>query len=122
MNPQQAALVNYCKQTWGPQIEKIVEFQLEAADMMKLEASYKALAAKEVFEREQEVTKTNQRTLDSLELQAKSIIRPTTALRPEVTQDPTGWTAAYGEVVGAGPTPELACQDFDRLWLGKDEI
>lgn len=124
MNKQQDALVNHFKQMMGPQVEsvkKIVEFQLEAADMVKLEASYKALAAKEIFEREQESTKTHQRTLDLLEQQAKSIVRPTTALRPEVTHD-DGWTATYGDVVGAGPTPELACQDFDRIWLGKDEI
>ncbi len=54
--------------------------------------------------------------------QAANIIRPSTSMPVEVTYDGDDWTCENGDVRGVGPTPETACQDFDRLWLGRDEV
>jgi hypothetical protein len=36
--------------------------------------------------------------------------------------DTDEWSATYGALVAYGPTPEMAFQEFDRLWVGKDEL
>lgn len=95
--------------------EKLATIELETAEMMKLEAALRAQTAKESRE-------ASARCNEKLERQAASVIRPTTVLRPEVKDQDGSWSASYGDVHGVGPTPELACQDFDRKWLGKDEL
>ena len=95
--------------------EKLAEFQLHTAEMLNLEAIFKANTAKEAME-------ASKRCSEKLERQAASVLRPTTALRPAVTHQDGCWSASYGDVHGVGPTPETACQDFDRKWLGKGEL
>ncbi len=98
------------------------ESQLKIAEMQEAEAIFKAKAAQHIAEREEAITETTKRTHAKLEQQASNCLRPTAMLRPKVERLGTGWSASYGDVRGIGPTPDLACQDFDRMWLGKDEI
>jgi predicted RecB family endonuclease len=96
--------------------ERFAAIQLETLEMLKLEAACKAATARDIME-------STKRCNEKLERQAGSVLRPTTALRPEMRNQEDGcWSASYGDVHGVGPTPELACQDFDRKWLGKDEL
>ena len=48
-------------------------------------------------------------------------LRPSILMRIQITRDGDHWVAAYGECKGMGPTPDLACQDFDTKWIGKTE-
>lgn len=95
--------------------EKLVQVELHTAELLQAEALFKAQAAQAAME-------TTKRTGEKLERQASSVLRPTTALRPKVEDQDGCWSASYGDVHGVGPTPETACQDFDRKWLGKDEL
>jgi hypothetical protein len=58
---------------------------------------------------------------------AENFCRPSVILKPSVTPmtcAATGvlyYVAAYSGLFAAGDTPELACQEFDRLWMfGED--
>jgi len=102
--------------------QRLAASQIKVAEMQEAEATFKAQAARAAAQREEETTAATRRTHEKLERQAVNCLRPTTMLRPDVKEQEKGWSAAFGEVVGIGPTPELACQDFDRKWLGKDEI
>jgi len=96
--------------------EKLAQVELHTAELKQAEALFKAQAAQAAME-------TTKRTGEKLVQQAASVVRPTTALRPTVVDQEDGcWSASYGDVQGVGPTPETACQDFDRKWLGKDEL
>lgn len=50
----------------------------------------------------------------------KQNLRPSIMLRPILTQDGDQWVAAHSDCKGRGPTPELAYQDFDAKWTGKE--
>ena len=103
-------------------VERLSVSQEKVAQMQEAEATYRAQAAKINVDREAEISAAMRGTHEKLARQTDNLLRPTSMLRPEVTRGGSGWTASFGEVVGEGPSPELACQDFDRRWLGKDEI
>jgi hypothetical protein len=86
------------------------------------EAAYKTLAAFHESERARNEKLASARTHARLESQAASILRPCNQMRPTVKQVDDDWVASLDDVVGRGPTPETACQQFDRIWLGKDEV
>lgn len=46
-------------------------------------------------------------------------LRPSLLMRAQVKRDGDEWVASHGECAGRGPTPDLACQDFDSKWTGK---
>jgi hypothetical protein len=47
-------------------------------------------------------------------------LRPSIMIRPTITRDPSGeWIASHGDCQGRGPTPDLAYQAFDAVWVGK---
>lgn len=46
-------------------------------------------------------------------------LRPSILMRVQVARDGDQWVASHGECRGQGPTPDLACQDFDAKWTGK---
>ena len=103
-------------------IERYMAAQAQMGEMQVAEAAFRAQAAKKVSDREDMITESTKRTHEKLERQAANCLRPTAFLRPNVGQVEDFWQATYGDVVGEGPTPELACQDFDHKWLGKDEL
>jgi len=48
--------------------------------------------------------------------------RPHVRMRPKVYKDGNSWCCLYGEnimegVCGFGATPDLACKDFDCVWM-----
>lgn len=50
--------------------------------------------------------------------------RPSVLYRPTLSKDGDKWIALYGEdlqsgVVGTGPTPAVAMQDFDEAWCAE---
>jgi hypothetical protein len=103
-------------------MERYAQAHMKVAELQEAEAIFKAQAAQEAAKREEEITAVTRRTQEKVEMQAANVLRPTMLLRPDVREVDAGWTATYGDVVGSGPTPDLACQDFDRKWLGKDEL
>ena len=54
--------------------------------------------------------------------QAANYMRPCILFRPALTQEGDVWVATYGHLSAYGPTPETAHQEFDRQWVGKDEL
>lgn len=102
---------------------EIAETHMQVAKMQLAEAAHRAMAAKRIADREVMVTEQTVKINEKLTQQAANCLRPTAMLRPNMGRGSVdGWQATYGDVVGHGPTPELACQDFDRKWLGKDEL
>lgn len=56
---------------------------------------------------------------------AKQMKRPCMTLgvqvRPEPRVEGTIYVAAYGMLEAEGETPEIACANFDRMWVGGDD-
>lgn len=63
-------------------------------------------------------------TKDALQ-RAKQLKRPCMTLgiqvRQEERDDRTVFIAAWSGLVAEGDTPEIACSNFDRMWVGGDE-
>ncbi len=51
----------------------------------------------------------------------KQNLRPSILMRAQVAHDGDKWVVSHGECHGQGPTPDLACQDFDAKWTGREE-
>lgn len=49
-------------------------------------------------------------------------LRPSFQLKPLLEQCGEGWLVRYGELVARGESPEIACQEFDHMWVGRDEL
>ena len=88
------------------------------AKHQETEAHYKAEAARFTMLQSENMLKGQQR----MTAQAGNIIRPSTSMPVEVTYNGDDWHCTNGDVDGVGVTPETACQDFDRQWLGKDAV
>ena len=110
------------KEMHAGMLKGMVASQEKISMMNEAEATFRAQAAKETADRETEMSASARHTHEKLGRQMTNMLRPTAMLRPNVLKVEDGWEASFGEVVGTGPSPELACQDFDRRWLGKDEI
>ena len=54
--------------------------------------------------------------------QAANYMRPCIMFRPALAQEDGVWVATNGHLSATGPTPETAHQEFDRMWVGKDEL
>ena len=52
---------------------------------------------------------------------AKQSLRPSLIVRPLLRRNGEEWIAAHGECEGRGLTPDLAYQDFDSSWMGRQE-
>ena len=96
--------------------------QQKILDLQEQEASWNTLAAKHACEKAENEKLISAKTNERLARQAGGILRPTTTMRPELRLDGDEWTVTYGELTARGPTPETACLQFDRIWLGKDEL
>jgi len=103
-------------------LKAIETSQQTILELQETEASWKMLTAKHECERAQDEKLASARTHERLEQQASTILRPTNTMRPELTYEGETWTATFGDLVARGPTPETACQQFDALWLGKEEF
>lgn len=53
-------------------------------------------------------------------LHAKQMLRPSLLMRPHLSQDGDEWVASHGDCQGRGPTPDLAHQNFDVIYLGRE--
>jgi hypothetical protein len=82
-----------------------------------LEAQTEAEKQKSVYEME-----AMKASLDRALKQALIFMRPCMTFRPALIQEDDQWVAMYGELRATGPTPETAHQEFDRMWVGKDEL
>ena len=103
-------------------LKAIEDSQQRILDLQEKEATLRTMAAWQESEKAKEEKLASARTLKRLESQAASILRPCNQMRPIIKQEDDEWVAIFGDVVGRGVTPETACQEFDRIWLGKDEI
>jgi hypothetical protein len=103
-------------------LRRIEESQQKVLALQEQEAANKTLAAFNESERTLAEKLASARTHKRLEAQAASILRPSNQMHPELRQVEDDWVATFGDVEGRGPTPETACQHFDRIWLGKDEL
>jgi hypothetical protein len=76
------------------------------AEYKEQEAAYDLLRAKEM---------AGNATLMKKQLELQ--LRPSIVLKPALSREGTDWVAIYGDCEGRGPTPELAFQSFDAMWL-----
>jgi len=97
---------------------KKLELSLETAQHQVDEAGFKSEAARFTMLQAENLLKGQQR----MTTQAGNIIRPSTSMSVEIAYNGEDWHCKCGDVDGIGVTPETACQDFDRQWLGKDTI
>ena len=97
---------------------KKLELGMDVAKSQVDEARYKAEAARFTMLQAENMLKGQQR----MTTQAGNLIRPSTSMPVEVVYDGDDWHCKNGDVDGVGVTPETACQDFDRQWLGKDAV
>ena len=89
--------------------------QVRAAEYYEAERK----AEMEKITREKEVSAiVSDRTL----IQSATFMRPSMIHPPILSQEGDDWIASYGQLRASGPTPETAYQEFDRLWVGKDEL
>jgi hypothetical protein len=103
-------------------LQAVEDSQRRVLDLQEKEATWGMIKAWNEAERTKEEKLASARTHKRLEAQAASILRPCNQMRPDIQQDGDEWVATLGDVIGRGPTPETACQQFDRIWLGKDEV
>lgn len=54
------------------------------------------------------------------EQQAVNYMRPSFVFKPVLEKNGAGWTATFGHLETWGETPEIAYQEFDHQWVGKD--
>ncbi len=54
--------------------------------------------------------------------QSANFMRPSFVFKPILEKSGDGWTATYGHLETWGETPEIAYQEFDHQWVGKDEL
>ncbi len=95
-----------------------IELSVEVVEHQVNEAQYKSEAARFTMLQAENILKGQQR----MTIQAGNLIRPSTSMPVEVIYDGEDWHCKNGDVDGIGVTPETACQDFDRQWLGKDVV
>ncbi len=95
-----------------------VKISLEVAKNQLEESRYNSEAARFVMQQAEDLMKGQQR----MTAQVGNITRPSVSMAVDVTYDGNDWFCENGDVRGVGVTPETACQDFDRLWLGRDEV
>ena len=103
----------------------LMESQEKINTSNEVEARARAQASVHICQREKSASNASTDAHNKLKHQATNMFRPTSLMRPDIEFTPEGqgeWTATYSGVVGRGPSPELACQDFDRVWLGKDDV
>jgi len=103
-------------------IDRSCASQVRILELQEEKAALETLAAKHTCERTENEKLVSDETNKRLAKQAGGILRPTTTMRPELRRDGDEWSVTYGELTARGPTPETACQQFDRIWLGKDEL
>ncbi len=73
-------------------------------------------------ERAQHEAEMSRESLEKASKFSNNFHRPCLLFRPSLTQEEDQWVAEYGELRAYGPTPDTAHQEFDRQWLGKDEL
>lgn len=89
--------------------------QLRAAQNFEAQAK----AERQKAEQEQEASKiVAERTV----AQSLNWMRPSLLYRPTLEHNGEEWVVRYGDLSASGPTPDSAHFEFDRLWVGKDEL
>jgi len=82
-------------------VERVSEVDLE-------KVTYEAMVSRKIADRS---------------LQQSSIyLRPSFVLHPNLRRSGEGWVAQYGDLETYGETPDIAFQEFDDQWVGKDEL
>jgi len=105
-----------------------VKSQKKICDLAVHEAKFKAITAQNEAERAQNEREASALIASRSQQQAINYTRPCIIHRPALREihDDDGkflhWVASYGSLSAYGPTPETAHVEFDRLWVGKDEI
>lgn len=99
-----------------------VKANKEVADMVVHEATFKALTAQHDASRAEIEKDASAVVAEKTKFQAANFTRPSMVHRPLLTKEGDAWAVTYGHLVAYGPTPETAHQEFDRIWVGKDEL
>lgn len=99
-----------------------VDTQRELMNLQLHQAQCFALSAQRDFERAEKEKEAGVIVAERSIQQSANYVRPCIIHRPVLMGEIGQWTATYGELQAHGPTPELAYQEFDRIWLGKDEV
>ena len=99
-----------------------VKAQKEIADMLVHEVTFKAQTAQHQAQQAETEKEASAVITERSKLQSANFIRPCLIHRPLLTKEGDAWAVTYGHLVAYGPTPETAHQEFDRIWVGKDEL
>jgi hypothetical protein len=81
------------------------------------EAQMEAEKQKAIHEME-----TTKKAVERAAQHSQNFMRPCLIFRPCLSHADNQWVATYGGLAASGPTPETAHQEFDRMWVGKDEL
>lgn len=97
--------------------------EAELAEKIAQEQHFKTSIMALKWEQERIVLEANQ---DALQ-RSKQLKRPCLILgitvSPQERGDRTVFVAQWGEIIAEGDTPEMACAEFDRMWVGgNDEL
>lgn len=102
----------------------IVQGQLAASKLIQAcqvrgAQNYEAqtLAERQKAEAERDICT---RMIKRNEQQAANYMRPSFVFKPALEKNGEGWTATFGHLETWGETPEIAYQEFDHQWVGKD--
>jgi len=105
---------------------KMLKAQLEVAKARQMEAEYEAARSAMLYENtEEEVAHAQEgRTRERKEADQesnhrKSTRRPSRALWPDVyySENDKSWVCRHSGVRALGDTPDIACDNFDNLWM-----
>lgn len=102
---------------------KEAKHKAEAAEWVSRQEFYKSAIWSTKFSREQLALEIEK---DAAQ-RHKQLKRPCMTLgavvRPEERDDGTRFSCSWTGLVAYGETPEIACQNFDRMWVGgEDEL
>ncbi len=103
-------------------LEYQVKAQKQVADMAVHEATFKAQIAQHGAQQAEIEKDVSAVIAEKSKFQANNFVRPSMVRHPLLTKEGDAWAVTYGHLVAYGPTPETAHQEFDRLWVGKDEL
>jgi hypothetical protein len=95
--------------------------KLLQACQLRAAQNYEAqtLAEREKVEAERD---TGVKVCKRADQQSANYMRPSFVFKPTLEKSADGWMAIYGHLEAWGETPEIAYQEFDHQWVGKDEL
>lgn len=93
----------------------------QAAEYTEYKAGLDAIAAKTSLEKAEIELNTAKSIQHRVKLSNRPSMALSVAIQPEEREGGTVYVVSYSGISVEGETPEIACQNFDRLWIGRDD-